>query len=118
MTTQLPLVQALEGQQERRAGGHNWPDLEIVLDPTQTEIVDDQIYLVQIPQREPVVKRLRKYGETQAYLHPALASIHDQKTVELFGQRMPCQTVEFSDNIYLRYLTIHGRVVGLWAGKA
>jgi hypothetical protein len=90
--------------------------MQIVIDPSQTEIEDNGIYLVQIKDREPVVKRLVNRGDSEVYLHPALSTVHGQTTVKLFGREMPCQSIEFSDNIYKRYVTVHGRVVGIWAG--
>jgi hypothetical protein len=109
-------IKELTGAQEVRPGGHNWPDMQIVIDPSQTEIEDNGIYLVQIKDRDPVVKRCVNRGSTEVYLHPALSTVHGQTTVELFGRKVPCQSIEFSDNIYKRYITVHGRVVGIWAG--
>lgn len=110
-------ITKLTGSLKRHPGGHNWPDMELIFDPAQVEIEDNGIYLVQIKYREPVVKRCVNRG-SEVILHPALSSVHGQTTVELFGRKMPCQGIEFSDNIYKRYLTVHGRVVGLWAGEA
>lgn len=108
-------ISELKGQQKLHPGGHNWPDMQIVVDPEQIDVEDHGIYLVQIKDREPVVKRCVNRG-SELFLHPALSSVHGQKTVELFGRKVPCQTIEFSDNIYKRYITVHGRVVGIWAG--
>lgn len=109
-------IKELAGSQKLHPGGHNWPDMQVVVDTSQTEVEDHGIYLVQIKDREPVVKRCVNRGDNELYLHPALSSIHGQTTVELFGRKMPCQGIEFSDNIYKRYITVHGRVVGIWAG--
>lgn len=114
----LPAIQALGSTHERRPGGHNWQDLELVIDTADTAVVNDGIYMLQVLDREPVVKRLRHLGENQYWLHPAVATVHDVKTIQLVGRKIPCQTVEFSDNIYKRHITIHGRVIGLWAGVA
>lgn len=100
---------------ERRPGGHNWPDMEVVIDPSQTAIEDDGIYLVQIKDRDPVVKKCRDQGSS-IRLMPALATVQGQTTVKLFGKTIPCQGIEFTDSIYKRYVTVHGRVVGIWAG--
>lgn len=108
-------ITKLVGTQERRSGGHNWPDMEIVIDTAQTEVEDNGIYLVQIKDRDPVVKRCVNRG-SELLLHPAVATIHGQTTETLFGRKVPCQSIEFSDNIYKRYITVHGKVIGLWAG--
>lgn len=108
-------ITELTGKLERRPGGHNFPDMEVVIDTAQTEVEDGQIYLVQIKDRDPVVKKCINRG-SELLLHPALATIHGQTTVEIFGRKIPCQDIEFSDNIYKRYITVHGKVVGLWAG--
>jgi len=113
----FPIISELTGEQERRPGDHNWPDLEIVIDPAQTEVVDDGIYLLQVLDRKPVVKRLRHHGEGELYLHPALATVHNSFKVSLFGKSVPCQSIEFSDNIYTRYITVIGRMVGFWAAS-
>lgn len=109
-------IKELTGPQTLHPGGHNWPDMQIVVDPSQTDIEDNGIYLIQINQREPVVKRCVKRGENQVMLHPALSTVHGQTTVELFGRKVPCQSIEFSDSIYRRHLTVHGKVVGIYAG--
>lgn len=109
-------ISKLAGQQERRPGGHNWPDLEIVIDPAQTNIEDGEVYLVQITDRDPVVKKCTNVSPAVVRLDPAIASIHDQTTVNLFGRNVPCQGIEFSDDIYRRYIAVLGKVVGLWAG--
>jgi len=90
--------------------------MEIVIDAAQTEVEDDGIYLIQILQRDPVVKRCRNRG-SELLLHPAIATIRGQTTGELFGRKVPITDIEFSDNIYKRYITVHGRVVGIWAGE-
>jgi SOS-response transcriptional repressor LexA len=110
-------ISTLTGPQELHPGGHNWPDMQIVVDPSQTDVEDDGIYLLRIQNRDPVVKRLRNRG-SEFMLHPALSTIHGQSSVNLFGRKVPVQTIEFSDNIYKRYVTILGRVVGVWAGAA
>lgn len=66
MRTLLASITDLTGLEELRPGGHNFPDMQIVIDPAQTEIVDNQIYMIQ--------------------------------------------------NIYKHHITVHGRVVGVWAG--
>ncbi len=109
-------ITEINGTLERRPGGHNWPDMEVVIDTAQTKIEDDEIYLLQIQDRDPVIKRCRDRG-ANIFLMPAVATVHDVGTVELFGKRLPIETIEFSDNIYKRYITVCGRVVGLWAGK-
>jgi hypothetical protein len=109
-------ITELSGALERRPGGHNFPDMEVVIDAAQTEVEDNGIYLVQIKDRDPVVKRCVNRG-SELLLHPALSPVHGQTTVEIFGRKIPCQGIEFSDNIYKRYITVHGRVVGLWAGS-
>lgn len=108
-------ISELRAGHERRPGGHNWPDMEVVIDTAQTEVEDNGIYMVQIKDREPTVKRCVNRG-SELMLHPALSSIHGQTTIHLFGKSVPCQGIEFSDNIYKRYITVHGRVVGIWAG--
>lgn len=117
----LPCITDLSGQQERHPGGHNWPDMEIVVDPAQTEIENDELYLVSVPRRggSPYVKRCRNKSDAVVWLHPAVATIHDAgKHATLFGKKMPIQTIEFSDNIYRWALTVHGKVIGVWAGAA
>lgn len=109
-------ISELSGSLERRPGGHNWPDLEVVIDPSQTEIENGSIYLIQIQDRGPEIKKCKDEGSS-IRLDPAISSIHGQRTVELFGRKIPCQGIEFSDSIYKRYVTVHGRVVGLWAGQ-
>lgn len=113
----LDCIAELTGQQRTVPGGHNWPDMELVIDPAQTDVVDDEIYLLQIQQRDPVVKRLKNKSEAELWLHPAVATIHDAgKHATLFGKKLPIQSIEFSDNIYRRFITVHGKVVGVWAG--
>jgi hypothetical protein len=102
---------------QRHPGGHNFPDMEVVIDPSKTAIEDGQLYLVQVQDRSPVVKKCKDMGAT-IRLDPALAAIHGQTTVEIFGRKLPCQGIEFSDNFYKRYVTVHGKVVGLWAGAS
>ena len=109
-------ITELTGALERRPGGHNFPDMEVVIDPAQVEVADGEIYMVQIKDRDPVVKKCVNRG-SELMLHPALSSIHGQTTVNLFGRNVPCQGIEFSDNIYKRHITVHGKVVGLWAGQ-
>ncbi len=109
-------ITELSGNLERRPGGHNFPDMEVVIDTAQTEVEDNGIYMVQIKDREPVVKRCINRG-SELLLHPALATIQGQTTVELFSRKLPCTGIEFSDNIYKRYITVHGKVVGIWAGR-
>jgi hypothetical protein len=109
-------ISQLSGAQELHPGGHNWPDMRIVVDPSQTEVEDNGIYLLRIQDREPTVKRCVRRGENELFLHPALSTVHGQTSVNLFGRKVPCQSIEFSDNIYRRYITIMGRVVGIWAG--
>lgn len=108
-------ITELSGSLERQPGGHNWPDLEVVIDPTKTEIEDGRLYLVEVQGRSPVVKKCKNLGGS-IRLDPALSSIHGQTTVELFGRKVPCQGIEFSDSFSKRYVTVHGLVVGLWAG--
>lgn len=109
-------IKELTHGQEIHPGGHNWPDMQIVVDPSQTDVEDNGIYLLRIKQREPVVKRCVKRGDDELLLHPALSTVHGQSTIELFGRKIPCESIEFSDNIYTRYVTIMGRAVGIWAG--
>jgi len=109
-------IKELTGQQEIRPGGHNWPDMYIVVDPSQTEIEDGQIYLVAMRGRGESVKKLSMPSPGMVMASPALASIHGQTTIELFGRKMPCQTIEFTDTYYRRDVTVRGRVVGFWAG--
>lgn len=112
----LDSIKTLSGNQTRRPGGHNWPDLEIVVDPDQTEIEDDEIYLVQVSIWEnPAVKRCRNDGGS-VWLHPALATVDAPRMIEFMGKRIPLQSIEFSDSFYRRHLTVHGKVVGIWAG--
>lgn len=113
----LATLTTLTGAQNLYPGGHNWPDMWIVVDPDQTDIEDHGIYLVQVKDREPVVKRCVRRGESELFLHPALSTVHGQETINLLGRKIPCQTIEFSDNFYLRYVKVHGRIVGLWAGR-
>lgn len=110
-------ITEISGSLERHPGGHNFPDMEVVVDRSQTAIEDGQLYLVQVQDRSPVVKKCRDLGGT-IRLDPALASIHGQTTVELFGRKLPCQGIEFSDSFYKRHVTVHGKVVGLWAGES
>lgn len=113
----IQIVSELNGKQERRPGGSNWPDMEIVIDPAQTDIEDGEIYLVQVSNwSKPEVKKLIDNGSS-VWLHPALATVHDASTIQIFGRKVPIQTVEFSDSIYKRHVQIHGKVVGLWAEK-
>lgn len=117
----MEIIRELSGPQARHPGGHNWPDLEIVFDPTQTEIESGLIYLVTIHgglRGDHVVKKLvRRDGSMSIYAHPALSAIHDAKMVEIFGKRIPCQTIEFSDSYSEQHIEVHGRVIGLWAGE-
>lgn len=114
----LPLITELSGSLERRPGGHNWPDMEAVIDPTQSEIEDDELYLVALRHRDPVFKRLRKYSEGSVWVHPAVATIHDTGTTNLFGKKVPVTGIEFSDVFYLHGLTVIGKLVGIWGGAA
>jgi len=107
-------ITELTGALQRHPGGHNFPDMEVVVDPSQTEIEDGQLYLVEVRGRSPVVKKCKDLGGS-IRLDPALASIHGQTTVELFGRKLPCQSIEFSDSFAKRVVTVHGKVVGLWA---
>jgi hypothetical protein len=109
-------ITQLSGRLERHPGGHNWPDMEVVVDPTLTEIENNGVYLVEIRGRGPVIKKCRDDGSTVC-LMPALASLHGTSAVELFGRTLPCQSIEFTDSIYKRSLTVHGKVVGIWAGE-
>lgn len=107
-------IKELTGAQELHPGGHNWPDMQIVVDPSLTTVEDNGIYLVEINGRDPVVKRLIDQGASFA-VHPALSAVHGQRNVEFLGRSVPCQTIEFSDNYYKRYVTVLGKVVGIWA---
>lgn len=114
----LPGISELSGLLERHPGGHNWPDMEIVFDAGQTEVEDNEIYLISVPRRSDnrEVKRLRHYPGDQFMLRPAVSSVHGFRKVNVLGHDLPCTSIEFSDNIYKRNVVVHGRVVGLWAG--
>lgn len=113
----LPGITELSVTMQRRPGGHNFPDMEVVIDTAQTDIEDGAIFLVQIKDRAPVVKKCVIRGN-EVILHPALAAIDNPRTITLFGREIPCHDIEFSDNVYKQFITVHGRVVGLWAGVA
>lgn len=110
-------ITELSGTMERHPGGHNFPDMEVVIDTALVDIEDGQVYLIEIAGRTPVIKKCKARGGV-VHLDPALATIHGQTTVEIFGRKVPCQGIEFSDTIYRRYITVRGKVLGLWADPA
>lgn len=113
----LAIIRQLAGEQRRHPGGHNWPDLELVYDPSLTEIEDGAVYLVTIAhgmRGEYIAKKLRRQGGS-IRCEPALATIHDAYTVEVFGKTLPCQKIEFTDSYPAWQVEVHGRVVGLFA---
>lgn len=113
---EIAIISELTGNQERHPGGHNWPDLEIVIDPTQTEIVDNALYLIQASfWSGPNIKKCRDEGSC-IRLMPALATIHSVEIGNLFGKKVPIMGIEFTDSIYKWHLTVHGCVIGLWGG--
>lgn len=109
-------ITELSGVMERHPGGHNFPDMELVVDRDQVTIEDGSIYLIQINGREPVVKKCRDRGGS-IRLDPAVSWNHDRTEVQLFGRKIPCQGIEFSDTISKRAVSVVGKVVGLWAGE-
>jgi SOS-response transcriptional repressor LexA len=107
-------IQELTGTQELHPGGHNWPDMQVVVDPSITDVADGEIYLVQVQDCKPVVKALKDQGNSWR-LSPALATMHGQSSANLFGKTLSVQSIEFTDSYYKRYVTVLGKVVGIWA---
>ena len=114
----LPIITQLSGTQERRPGGHNWPDMEIVIEPNQTDIEDGALYLIDTEfWSSPCVKKCVDNG-TCIRLSPALATVHGiEKPVSLFGKTIPCVSIEFTDSIYKHRLKVCGKMIGLWGGR-
>lgn len=107
----LPIITELSGAMRLADGGHNFPNIQVVIDGAQTEIVDREVYLVSVQDRGPVLKRCIDRGNS-VMLHPVFMGQDRLKPLMLFGYEIPCFSIEFSDSFDKRVLTVHGRLVG------
>lgn len=128
MTTKielLPGITELQIGQELHKGGHNWPDMQVVVDTNATEIEDNKLYLLTCPYGRTKIKRVKRSqgNKDNLMLHPAIHSGMEPiesgpKEITLMGKRIPIiGSMEFSEGPYRpSLLQIHGKVIGLWAG--
>lgn len=126
MTTKiklLPGITELQAGQELREGGHNWPDMYVVIDTNAIKIEDNELYLLTCPYGRVKIKRVGIRFNNSLMLHPAIHSGMEPiesgpKEINLLGKKIPIiGSMEFSEGPYKpNLLQIHGKVVGLWAG--
>lgn len=107
----LPIITALSGGMTLHDGGRNFPGIRVVVDENQTDVEQQQIYLVKVMGRNPVLKRCIDRGSS-IMLHPVFSGMGDVKTINLFGRDIPCQSIEFSEAISKRHVIVVGRMVG------
>jgi hypothetical protein len=122
----LPGIEELKPGCELHSGGHNWPDMQVVVDTSDTEIEDDALYLLTCPYGSLKIKRVKRYwgNPNSLMLHPAIHKGFEPiekglKEINLLGKTIPViGSFEFSEGPYRPDIVqIHGRVLGLWEGE-